>query len=195
MTLDHMGKVLFPEILWLQIVGRLAFPLFLYCAVIGAVHTHSVGAYLLRLLICGAVSQPFYVLALHRVWWQLNTIFDLLFCVAAITAIRQKKWALFLVACAGSAFSSYGLYGMALALSLYWFVSGGGWLICAAALVLPAFTWPPDCAALGVPFSMQGAALFALPLLLVPAERKKTLPKALFYVWYPLHLGILSVLA
>ena len=31
MTIDHIGAMLFPQAVWLRVIGRLAFPLFSYC--------------------------------------------------------------------------------------------------------------------------------------------------------------------
>ena len=36
MTIDHIGAMLFPQAVWLRVIGRLAFPLFSYCIAEGA---------------------------------------------------------------------------------------------------------------------------------------------------------------
>ena len=46
MTWDHMGKQLFPQIGWLQIVGRLAFPIFAYMIAEGCAYTKNRKKYL-----------------------------------------------------------------------------------------------------------------------------------------------------
>lgn len=195
MTVDHVGRVLFPQLVWMQIAGRLAYPLFAYCAVIAATYTHDKKRYFMRLLVCALISQPFYVFALSRPWWQLNTVFDLLFGVMAVVAVTERNQLWFLTACLGSVICSYGIYGIALMLAFFLLMEKGTWLPAAAVLLLPAILWRPDLEFAGLRFSMQGLAVVVLPLLFVPMERTKFLPRAIFYVWYPLHLGILTVLS
>lgn len=42
MTCDHIGKMFFPKITILQIVGRIAFPLFAYCLAVGCIYTYDI---------------------------------------------------------------------------------------------------------------------------------------------------------
>ena len=65
MFIDHSGKVLFNNSGDMRILGRIAFPLFVWCMVVGFSRTRSVPRYLLRILSVGLVSQPLYVLALN----------------------------------------------------------------------------------------------------------------------------------
>ena len=64
MYVDHSGKVLFNNCQEMRILGRIAFPIYLWCMIVGFQRTRSVPKYLLRILIVGLVSQPLYVLAL-----------------------------------------------------------------------------------------------------------------------------------
>ena len=57
MLIDHIGMVLFPDIVILRIIGRLAFPIFAYFAAEGCLHTSNIKKYLLRMSICAAVFQ------------------------------------------------------------------------------------------------------------------------------------------
>ncbi len=43
MFIDHAGKMLFPQLTWMRMVGRLAFPLFAYGIAVGAAMTHHPG--------------------------------------------------------------------------------------------------------------------------------------------------------
>ena len=54
MAIDHIGAVFFPESVILRIIGRIAFPLFAYCLVIGYLYTSDVKKYLRR---CGDVTR------------------------------------------------------------------------------------------------------------------------------------------
>lgn len=57
MAIDHIGYVFFPNLLWLRVVGRLAFPIFAYMAAEGAIHTRNRKKYLQRLLLWGLISE------------------------------------------------------------------------------------------------------------------------------------------
>ena len=65
MFIDHSGKVLFNNAGDMRILGRIAFPLYVWCMIVGFSRTRSVPRYLLRVLLVGLVSQPLYVLALN----------------------------------------------------------------------------------------------------------------------------------
>ena len=64
MFVDHSGKVLCQNMLEMRLLGRIAFPIYLWCMVVGFCRTRSVPRYMLRVLLVGVVSQPLYVLAL-----------------------------------------------------------------------------------------------------------------------------------
>ena len=64
MLIDHSGKVLFNNCTEMRILGRIAFPIYVWCMIVGFWRTRSVLKYLLRILLVGALSQPLYVLAL-----------------------------------------------------------------------------------------------------------------------------------
>ncbi|MBR5960043.1 MAG: hypothetical protein IKZ98_03545 [Clostridia bacterium] len=66
MFIDHAGKMCFPTIPEMRIIGRIAFPIYAWCMIVGFHYTRSVPKYLLRILITGIVSQPLYNLALHH---------------------------------------------------------------------------------------------------------------------------------
>lgn len=72
MLIDHIGAVLFPEIIILRIIGRISFPLFAYCLVVGFQYTSNIKKYALRLLLFSIVSQPIYVLVFNYSWSRLN---------------------------------------------------------------------------------------------------------------------------
>lgn len=40
MFIDHAGKMLFPQLTWMRLIGRLAFPLFAYGIAVGAAMTN-----------------------------------------------------------------------------------------------------------------------------------------------------------
>ena len=64
MFIDHSGKVLFSNAAEMRILGRIAFPVYVWCMIVGFHHTGSVPRYLLRILLVGLISQPLYLFAL-----------------------------------------------------------------------------------------------------------------------------------
>ena len=64
MFIDHSGKVLFHNMEEMRVLGRIAFPIYVWCMIVGFQRTRSVPKYLLRLAVVGLISQPLYYLAL-----------------------------------------------------------------------------------------------------------------------------------
>ena len=122
MLIDHSGKVLFNNCAEMRILGRIAFPIYVWCMIVGFWRTRSVLKYLLRILLVGALSQPLYALALDdngHVWelilkltaplasgfswaglWQVisdvynkpNIFLTLFLGLAALWGIRERKF-------------------------------------------------------------------------------------------------------
>ena len=60
MVIDHVGDMIFPELLWLRMIGRLAMPVFAFCITEGYIHTRNRKKYLLRMGIFALISEvPF----------------------------------------------------------------------------------------------------------------------------------------
>ncbi len=64
MFIDHSGKVLFSNSPEMRILGRIAFPVYVWCMIVGFHRTRNVPRYLLRILLVGILSQPLYLFAL-----------------------------------------------------------------------------------------------------------------------------------
>ena len=60
MTVDHIGSILFPELIILRIVGRLAFPVFAYSIAEGCRYTQNRAKYFLRMFLLGILCQIVY---------------------------------------------------------------------------------------------------------------------------------------
>ena len=60
MTCDHVGMQIFPRLLWLRMIGRLAMPIYAFLIAEGCRHTRDRKKYLLRLLGMGALCQAVY---------------------------------------------------------------------------------------------------------------------------------------
>lgn len=90
MCCDHVGARLITNVIELRIIGRLAFPIYAWCLVVGFSYTRSVPKYALRLLAIGILSQPIYALVMNHDWLELNIFFELLIALLGLWAIREK---------------------------------------------------------------------------------------------------------
>ena len=57
MTIDHVGYFLFPGLLWMRMIGRIAFPCFLYSTIEGTERTSDYKKYITRLFGLGVLSM------------------------------------------------------------------------------------------------------------------------------------------
>ena len=223
MIIDHIGAAFFSGVYELRILGRIAFPLFAWGMVTGAVYTRNIWKYALRVLIVGIVSQPCYKYSMNHGWDELNVFATLLLGLLGIAAIRENRfgsryWGPVLAVVVSCIFKmDYGfqgvlfillLYGarqnrasiaaMMTAYCLYW---GFGTLSLKTVLGLPVIQQ--------VSFLPQGRKLFAhiaqiqfwailaLPVMLLPMRSSGKgfhLPKWLGYAFYPGHLAVIAVI-
>ncbi|MGT2757419.1 TraX family protein [Streptococcus ovuberis] len=96
MLIDHTGATLFPDLLWLRYIGRLAFPIFAFLIVEGYYHTKNLNRYLLRLLALAIITDIPYHLMDNKIWAYQpfhNVIWTFLIGLATVWSIdntRQK---------------------------------------------------------------------------------------------------------
>ena len=95
MVIDHVGYQLMGNDVIMRSIGRLSFPIFAWCIVVGAEYTHDIKNYMKRLTLFYFVSQPCYVLAFGNAWTKHNIYLTLLLGLIAIWSIKDKEyWAL-----------------------------------------------------------------------------------------------------
>ena len=219
MFMDHAGKMLFPSVSELRILGRIAFPLYVWCMIVGFHYTRSVPKYLMRILFVGAASQPLYNLALNHTWAEPNVFLTLFLGLCALWGIREKKWlshlwapaaALVLSIVLNSDYSWKGvllfilLYavqdsrpGIAAVMAAYFMFWGASYSVTKSLFGLPIDlnALPTFLNKLLSPFlRMEAYALLALPLILVRFKKDLKLPRWVGYALYPAHLVLLYVL-
>lgn len=143
MVLDHIGHSCAIESL--RIVGRLAFPIFVYLIYNGYQHTSSKWKYALRLAFFAIISQiPFNLFCYHTLWQgEGNVFFTLLaalLCLWSVDIMRKHKflrWLCLLPTALVCALynlewfsSDYGIKGILLILVFYFCDKKGfGWKI------------------------------------------------------------------
>ena len=62
MTVDHIGVILYPDVEWLRVIGRLSYPLFAFLIAYGCIKTRNIARYFLRLIAFAVWLQIFWVI-------------------------------------------------------------------------------------------------------------------------------------
>lgn len=223
MFIDHAGKMLFPQLTWMRLVGRLAFPLFAYGIAVGAAMTKHPQPYITRVAALALVSQPLYAVALGHTnnamyavpfaqhplralytfyiksWETPSILLPLLLGLLLLLCIRERKYIpalLIYVLCERFSGSlDYGVGGIRLMILFYLFLEYPA--LCFAVTTAYMLVWALDGRGypiFGVQFGMRLFAVPAVVLASLPIRRKTQLPKWLTYGFYPTHLIILLIL-
>lgn len=219
MVIDHVGLMFFPQYIIFRILGRIAFPIFAFMIAEGAKYTKNKAKYLLTLSGFALICQLFYYFALNDLYMCILVTFSLSICV--IYALQYFKKCLFdkeckvtvkilsgvffvlsvlLVALANRLLQiDYGFYGCMVPVfaSLFDFRE----------IDAPEVVKKTDClyarvAALtvGLLFLAYGRgiqifSLLAVPFLLCYSEQRgRVKMKYFFYIFYPLHLVVLTAI-
>lgn len=202
MMIDHTAFVFKEEIytipngdalyLSMRLIGRVAFPIFAFLLVEGFLHTKHMSRYLRDLLLFALVSEipadfAFYnemTLEWSNVFFTLALGLAMLICIDRINQSGYLFW--LLSACLLVLFSSiswfiktdYSIVGILLIYvyyvfrkdRLFWFV---GTFAC---------------------FVASPTRMISYPFLLLYNGKRGKQPKYLFYLFYPLHLGLLYII-
>jgi hypothetical protein len=200
MTADHVGAILYPDVLFLHVVGRLAFPLFAYLIALGIESTKKPRKYLLTLLSFAVVSQVPYFLAFGiQPFERLNILFPLFLSALSLYFFNKGKMQIFIP-----------VLSVALLSSILFNMEGTFYVILMVGAMKLLKSKPElgvlALLALNLPLlpDTQVLALLAVPLILLHAKnwlkmeitipdnsRLYSLRKYAFYAYYPLHLALL----
>lgn len=200
MLIDHTGAILFPQYLWLRIIGRLAFPIYCYLLIEGYVHTKSIKKYLLRLGLFAFISEIPFDLAFHSGSFVSgsNVFFTLFLGLLAVYVCDRLKlkypdkpyigYSMFLIAAVLAVFmaTDYDFYGIALIAVIYIFRQKKTAQIILTAFIFSMINW----------IQMYGVLAY-IPICLYNGRRgpNSKLLSSLFYWFYPLHILVLYVIS
>ena len=216
MLIDHIGMILFPQIMIFRILGRLAFPLFAFMIAEGCKYTKNKLKYLLTIFSLGIVCQIFVLLVTRQLLMNVLITFSLSICVCyalenakkvAFSDTSRTKIVLSVlipIALVGAIFFLNSISRLE-----YGFI--GCMLPPLASLPSAPPTAPPSLKRLDTLLArtlvmglglllfcitadtyIQYFSLAALPLLLFYSEKRGRLRlKYFFYIFYPAHLLIL----
>ncbi|MBR2924545.1 MAG: hypothetical protein IKC28_05915 [Clostridia bacterium] len=218
MLIDHIGARVLTGVPELRMIGRMAFPLYAWCLVVGSVKTSNPARYILRMLVMAVISQPLYMMGLQHTYQELNILFTLTIALVAIWGIRQKfclsqfwapilcyvllgfiqvdygwKGLTFILVLYLARESRSGLIVAFLAYALYWGTSSSA-VTEIFGWKLPFLRWEGIKQPLQAFFKLQGMVWLSLPLIAIPMNSGFKMPKWLGYALYPMHLVLLIVL-
>ena len=213
MLIDHMGYTLFPGVMWLRCVGRVAFPIFCFLIAGGCVYTHDRKKYAARLLVFALLSEiPYNLMNSGMIWdpYDQNVLWTLLtgalVCWLIDWALKKCTPLSFVLTGAAmvaaywllEAFrTDYGGWGMLLVAAFYGVhraPSGAVVKMIAQAFGLAFFS----LGVMGGYLSIELWSLVSLaPIWLYNGQRGFS-HKAVqygFYAFYPVHILVLSLIA
>ncbi|PKM67931.1 MAG: hypothetical protein CVU95_04605 [Firmicutes bacterium HGW-Firmicutes-2] len=195
MLIDHIGAILYPDISFLRMIGRLSFPIFAFLIVEGFHHTQNIKKYSIRLAIFALVSEVPYDLAFRGNvldFYRQNIFFTLflgLMCLWLYKRYKTNNQVVGLLAvCIIGIISvllktDYSIYGIGMIFAFDFF-RDRRILACGAASVVNFMMGS----------GIQGLAILAMPIIFAYNGKKGINLKYLFYGFYPVHLIILYIL-
>lgn len=197
MLIDHIGAVLFPGQMGFRIIGRIAFPIFLFLIVEGFSHTRNVKKYIWRMILFALISEAAFDLAIYDqlYYWKHQNVFATLALGLILLMLYEKaagKRVIQILLVAGAAAAAwvlhtdYGGCGILLCFLIYIFRGKLLKQILSFLIVSFIFFGLLECA---------GVMAF-VPIALYNGKRGayNTAVKYLFYLFYPAHLLILALI-
>ena len=169
-----------------RMIGRIAFPIYVFLLVEGFVHTKNIKKYIIRLALFAIISEVPYDLAFYNTVFEIyhqNVMWELLICIIMLCCIR--KYPDFSIIFVGvSCFTAwllrfdYEFIGPLAVACIYLFRDRILYRNVATAII----------------FAFEPTAFFSLiPINMYSGKKGKDL-KYLFYLFYPVHLLILFFL-
>ena len=204
MLFDHVGKELLPQYPILQIIGRLAFPIFAYMIAEGCFYTKNKIKYFLTIFILGTGCQIVYMVAEHSFYQNVLITFSLsialIFSLENFKIKKEKISGIILFFTVSAVFVltmvlpevlkeygfqvDYGIFGVLLPVAVFYGKNKLQKLSFATIiLVLLAYSFGGG---------MQWLSLLSVPVLVLYNQiRGKYNIKALVYIFYPAHLVVI----
>ena len=197
MVIDHVGAILFPDQIWMRVIGRVAFPVYAYCLAEGFRYTSDYRRYLGRLALFAILSEIPFDLAFYGVPFSFahqNVFFTLTLGLILLWVLERCREQLLL--CAG-AFAvlcflaqalhmDYGAGGLLMVFAFYLARQGTSpWIGWGIFVFINLF---------GYAGGVQWAAILALLHIGLYSGKAGKKKQRFFYWIYPLHLLLLWVI-
>lgn len=207
MVIDHLGKVFYENNIWFQLIGRITFPIFAYCLVIGFLRTKNVSKYFVRLFTFSIISQPIYIWLFGYPWSDLNIFFTLILGLFSIYSISRKQWLLVVISHLAPIFLTidYGVAGIVLIDLIYVLRKTRTWAVTLLIIhftsllfiditeILRSLIINQELVIQPNP-SLNVFGILSIPILYINVNIPIKIQRSIFYVFYPLHLFILLIM-
>jgi hypothetical protein len=205
MVIDHVGNILYPDLLFLQMIGRFSFPLFAYLIVLGVESTKKPRKYMAMLLSFAVISQIPYFLAFGiQPFERLNILFSLLLSAVTVYFYNKRSPLAFVPLLLSIILPTEGSYYVVLTAVGMKLLKDAPKL---GALVLFALNIQFLVVSSDLHTQIQILALFSVPLIflhikgwlkkeiIIPENSLAySIRKYMFYGFYPLHLALLFLI-
>ena len=218
MTIDHVGHFIFPDLIELRMVGRLAFPIFAYLFALSYRYTSNQKRLFIQVTIAAVLTQI--LLYFSGVTELVNVFFLFMLAYLAFKAFDHgKAWLVVLIAFIAELLSvDYGLYGIFTLIIFYVYYGNkrnqllGFVVLTIVYTLLPLLSY--DLLSI-LPlmisqffdyywiYFLQVLSILSLSLLWFYRDDKpipyskdsyNLVEKYFFYFYYPLHLALLGIL-
>lgn len=188
MLLDHINKILFNnEYYILTLIGRLAYPLFIYLSVYAYVYyTSDKLRYMMRILAFAWIAQPFHMYGFDLGFAPLNILFSILFGLLTIYLFENKKYFLMLIPILFSLYADYSFLSIILFFATYFYIKNPSNIYLIVLFVV-------SLASLNLFEYMYFIPFFLLLIFFQNISFKISMNKYFFYLFYPLHFLFLGV--
>ncbi len=208
MIIDHLGALFFPDIIFLRLIGRLAFPIFAFLLVEGFFHTRDIKKYIGRLLIFFIISEiPYNAAFYNNLVYPHNQNIFLTLTIGLICVyytdrfIDEKKiYMVFPVSIIGMVlahflYADYGILGICIILIFYFLHEADSkpkkkLLIILFAVLNGIGISHGFCYFNDIQFF---AVLALIPVYFYNGSRGLNL-KIIFYGVYPIHLALFAII-
>ena len=195
MFIDHIGELLFPDIIIFRIIGRISFPIFAYLIAEGCIYTRNKWKYLCNISITCVIYEIIYFLINQKFKLCVLFGFSLFILFTIILEWTRKNWdkrfvvislySIFSITFLSFPFCDYAIFTFLLPLAAYLIKNEKiKILVYSLILLLLSFLYS----------SIQFYAIIAIiPLMLYSGKKGSLNLKYFFYTFYPLHYLILGI--
>jgi len=206
MVIDHIGSYLFPQMMLLRIIGRLAYPIFAFMIAEGFEHSKNRRRYLMRMVAMAVLLQLVYGIVMKSLYQCIFVTFSLsiALCMVADNAMKRTN-PLNLILLALSVIGvwfvttilpdalnktdfwiDYGFFGVMLPVTVFMAKTKRAKLFIFT--VMLCFLWMTYG-------YVQVFALMTVPLIaLYNGEKGKLRMKNFFYIFYPAHMVVIYLI-
>jgi len=210
MLCDHAGDAFIGEFSFLNLIGRIAFPIFAFQVVQGYMYTSNVKKYMLRLFLFACISQiPFMLfLSIFSNSYYLNIFFTLLLGIIGLYGYDKIKnkylsfcLAIFILIASHFIQVDYGSYGVAVIFLFYIFNTkfiNKKIFMCFTFVLITILKYLPNIInypsiAITYILCILFTCISLVPICFYNGKQGPKI-KYLFYAFYPIHLFILWLL-